>query len=207
MADTSTRAERALPLTAYSTSHGNAAQVAEHHAASVAGSARRRVANGVGVDRAGARVPRHRHLIRTPRCHQTRGCRRDRTRSRTPEDAHRSGQLTTSADSGQLTSADTVSRVRPNPGRRAPRPGSRSVAQRAAVVAAACPGQCLILTSTSHVGATRDLLIDPLEARIPSWRRHPRVVQPGTDRSGNSYHSGDRVTAFWAATAALGAQC
>ena len=51
---------------------------------------------------------------------------RDRARLR---DAHRSGQLTTSADSGQLTSADTVLGVRPNPGRRAPRPGSRSVAR------------------------------------------------------------------------------
>jgi len=58
----------------------------------------------------------------------------------------------------------------------------------ACVVEAATPGQVLILTSTTYVGTTRDLLIDPLTARGFTVGRDifvafsPERIDPGNDR-------------------------
>ena len=58
----------------------------------------------------------------------------------------------------------------------------------ATVVAAATPGQVLLLTSTTYVGTTRDLLVAPLTARGLTAGREvfvafsPERIDPGNDR-------------------------
>ena len=59
----------------------------------------------------------------------------------------------------------------------------------ATVVAAATPGQVLLLTSTTYVGTTRDLLVAPLTARGLTAGRDvfvafsPERIDPGNDRA------------------------
>ena len=73
-------------------------------------------------------------------------------------------RIGTSADS--LAAADAVLICVPTPVDDARRPDLTALrAACEAVVARARPGQILILTSTSHVGATRELLIEPLAER------------------------------------------
>ena len=55
----------------------------------------------------------------------------------------------------------------------------------ATVVERAVAGQLVMLTSTTYVGCTRDLLVDPLAgSRARGRARHPRRVQPRAHRSG-----------------------
>ena len=107
-----------------------------------------------------------------------------------------SGHLTTSADSVQLTNADAVVVCVPTPADEHLVPDLGPLrAACASVVAAARPGQCLILTSTSHVGATRELLIDPLETRGLRVGVDIHVsFSPERIDPGNSAHAGDKVT-------------
>src|SRR3954454_17482016 len=74
-----------------------------------------------------------------------------------------SGLLTLTADSSALTAADAVIIAVPTPVDRALNPDLRAVRSAcAAAVANARAGQTLILTSTTYVGTTRDLLVQPL---------------------------------------------
>jgi UDP-N-acetyl-D-glucosamine dehydrogenase len=200
MADTSTRAQRARPRTAYSGAMvvETRPELRHHHTAAVAvvGLGYVGLPTALALTAAGARVlgiDTSSERLGAIRRGDVDVIERDRARLST---AHRSGQLTTSADSGQLTSADTVLVCVPTPvdEHLVPDLGPLRAAC-ASVVAAARPGQCLILTSTSHVGATRDLLIDPLEAR--GFRVGVDIhvsFSPERIDPGNSYHSGDRVT-------------
>jgi nucleotide sugar dehydrogenase len=65
-----------------------------------------------------------------------------------------------------LTAADMVLICVPTPIDEQQRPDPESLRQAcAAVVRHACPGQTLVLTSTTYVGTTRELLIEPLAER------------------------------------------
>jgi UDP-N-acetyl-D-glucosamine dehydrogenase len=82
------------------------------------------------------------------------------------EAALRSGTLELTSDTGAIGAADAVIICVPTPvdGDHAPDLAALRGAC-AAVVAAARPGQTIILTSTTYVGTTRELLTEPLAAR------------------------------------------
>ncbi len=72
--------------------------------------------------------------------------------------------LTDRADT--LAAAEAVLICVPSPAGRDRRPDSEPLRRACAeVVAHARPGQTLVLTSTTYVGSTRELLVDPLQAR------------------------------------------
>lgn len=76
------------------------------------------------------------------------------------------GRLRLSADPAATASADTVLICVPTPVDRHQVPDLRPLtAACAAAVAHARPGQLIVLTSTTYVGATRELLAEPLAAR------------------------------------------
>jgi UDP-N-acetyl-D-glucosamine dehydrogenase len=76
------------------------------------------------------------------------------------------GTLTLHDDPGALEGADAVVICVPTPIDRHLAPDIRALrAACATAVAAARPGQVIVLTSTSYVGTTRDLLLEPLRAR------------------------------------------
>ena len=77
-----------------------------------------------------------------------------------------SGQLALTAEPAALRGADAVIIAVPTPVDERHAPDLRAVrAACATVVEHARPGQTLILTSTTYVGTTRDLLVAPLTAR------------------------------------------
>ncbi|MFB4421108.1 nucleotide sugar dehydrogenase [Streptomyces sp. QL37] len=99
------------------------------------------------------------------------------------------------ADPAAVLGTDAVIICVPTPVDRDLVPDLRALtAACASVVAHAVPGQLLVLTSTSYVGTTRDLLVEPLEAR---------GLRPGTDvfvafaperiDPGNPAHSPERT--------------
>ncbi|SCF05514.1 nucleotide sugar dehydrogenase [Micromonospora matsumotoense] len=90
---------------------------------------------------------------------------------------------------GEIADADTVLICVPTPVDRHLAPDLTALrAACAAVVAHARPGQTIVLTSTSYVGTTRDLLVAPLAARglrvgQEVWVAFaPERVDPGNDR-------------------------
>jgi nucleotide sugar dehydrogenase len=88
----------------------------------------------------------------------------DRDRPRLAE-AMTSGLLELSADAAILAGCDAVIIAVPTPVDADLNPDLRAVRSACATaVEHARPGQTLILTSTTYVGTTRDLLVDPLEA-------------------------------------------
>ncbi|BCJ62146.1 nucleotide sugar dehydrogenase [Micromonospora endophytica] len=96
-------------------------------------------------------------------------------------------RLTTSVS--DIADADTVLICVPTPVDRHLAPDLTALrAACAAVVAHARPGQTIVLTSTSYVGTTRDLLVEPLAARglqvgHEVWVAFaPERVDPGNDR-------------------------
>ena len=77
-----------------------------------------------------------------------------------------SGTLQLTSDIGALSAADTVIICVPTPVDEAYVPDLTALRGAcASVVAAARPGQTIILTSTSYVGTTQELLTEPLAAR------------------------------------------
>ncbi|MFD7922931.1 nucleotide sugar dehydrogenase [Streptomyces sp. NPDC059740] len=80
--------------------------------------------------------------------------------------ALRDGELALSTEAAVLTRADAVLICVPTPvdAHRVPDLGALRAAC-ATAVARARPGQLLVLTSTVHVGATRELLVEPLARR------------------------------------------
>jgi nucleotide sugar dehydrogenase len=89
----------------------------------------------------------------------------DRDRPRLA-DAMDSGLLALTADAGALAEVDAVIIAVPTPVDRDLNPDLRAVRSAcAAAVEHARAGQTLILTSTTYVGTTRELLVAPLEAR------------------------------------------
>jgi UDP-N-acetyl-D-glucosamine dehydrogenase len=89
----------------------------------------------------------------------------ERDRPRLAE-AMDSGLLTLTTDSSALTPADAVIIAVPTPVDRDLNPDLRAVRSAcAAAVENARAGQTLILTSTTYVGTTRDLLVQPLRDR------------------------------------------
>ena len=89
----------------------------------------------------------------------------DRDRPRLTE-ALESGLLALTTDPAVLAEADAVIIAVPTPVDEHHAPDLRALrAACASAIAGARPGQTLILTSTSYVGATRDLLVEPLAAR------------------------------------------
>lgn len=89
----------------------------------------------------------------------------DRDRPRLTE-ALESGLLALTTDPAALAGADAAIIAVPTPVDEHHAPDLRALrAACASAVAGARPGQTLILTSTTHVGATRELLVDPLAAR------------------------------------------
>jgi UDP-N-acetyl-D-glucosamine dehydrogenase len=88
---------------------------------------------------------------------------RDRERL---EDVALEGRLRLTTDSRALAAADTVVICVPTPVDERLEPDLRFLRDAcAAVVLNARPGQLILLTSTSYVGTTRDLLIEPLAGR------------------------------------------
>jgi nucleotide sugar dehydrogenase len=86
---------------------------------------------------------------------------------------NRGESLTLSADLSSLSQARTVIVCVPTPVDQHRTPDLEPLRRAcASVVAYAVPGQLILLTSTSYVGTTRDLLVDPLVAR---------GLMPGTD--------------------------
>ncbi|MEU9062672.1 hypothetical protein AB0D13_28365 [Streptomyces sp. NPDC048430] len=82
-------------------------------------------------------------------------------------------QPTPLADPAAVTGTDAVVICVPTPVDRELVPDPRALTAACASVGAhAVPGQLLVLTSTSHVGTTRDLLVEPLAAR---------GLRPGSD--------------------------
>ncbi|MFE0672076.1 nucleotide sugar dehydrogenase [Streptomyces sp. NPDC058867] len=95
--------------------------------------------------------------------------------------------LTTDADA--VREADAVVICVPTPVTADHRPDLTALrAACASVVERAAPGQLIVLTSTSHVGTTRDLLIRPLAARGLTAEREvlvafaPERIDPGNAR-------------------------
>jgi UDP-N-acetyl-D-glucosamine dehydrogenase len=77
-----------------------------------------------------------------------------------------SGRFALTTDAGQLSLADAVIIAVPTPVDEDLNPDLTAVRSAcAAAVANARAGQTIILTSTTYVGTTRDLLVDPLEER------------------------------------------
>jgi UDP-N-acetyl-D-glucosamine dehydrogenase len=77
-----------------------------------------------------------------------------------------SGALKLTSDLGALSAADTVIICVPTPVDESYAPDLTALRSAcASVVAAARPGQTIILTSTSYVGTTQELLTEPLAAR------------------------------------------
>ena len=92
-------------------------------------------------------------------------------------------------DTGRLSSAAAVIICVPTPVDHYLIPDLRILESACATaVAAAVPGQVLLLTSTTYVGTTRDLLVAPLEARGFTVGRDvfvafsPERIDPGNDR-------------------------
>jgi UDP-N-acetyl-D-glucosamine dehydrogenase len=80
--------------------------------------------------------------------------------------ALRSGTLELTSDTGMIRAADAVIICVPTPVDDAHAPDLAALRGAcASVVAAARPGQTIILTSTTYVGTTRELLTEPLAAR------------------------------------------
>ena len=89
----------------------------------------------------------------------------DRDRPRLTR-ALRSGRFRLSATPAAIEQADAVIIAVPTPVDERLRPDVRALsAACAATVRHARPGQTLVLTSTTYVGTTRDLLVEPLAAR------------------------------------------
>jgi UDP-N-acetyl-D-glucosamine dehydrogenase len=109
----------------------------------------------------------------------------DRDRPRL-EEALASGRMGMATDPARIAEADAVLICVPTPVDERLRPDLRAVRSACAdVVANARPGQTLILTSTTYVGTTRELLAEPLAARglRPGLDVHvafaPERINPG----------------------------
>ena len=99
---------------------------------------------------------------------------RDRPRLRS---ALRSGRFDLSASPGALERADAVIIAVPTPVDERLQPDVRALsAACAATVRHARPGQTIVLTSTTYVGTTRDLLVEPLAQRGLRAGRDVHVV-------------------------------
>lgn len=104
-----------------------------------------------------------------------------------------SGRLRLTQDTAALSGADAVVICVPTPvdEHRVPDLGPLTLACRA-VVSHAVPGQLLLLTSTSYVGSTRDLLVTPLARRGLKAGRDvhvafaPERIDPGNTRISRS---------------------
>lgn len=98
-------------------------------------------------------------------------------------------------DAAALAEARTVIICVPTPVDRERRPDLgplRAACER--VVAAANPGQTLVLTSTSYVGTTRDLLVEPLRARgLEPGRDVCVAFSPERVDPGNAAHEQETV--------------
>ena len=99
---------------------------------------------------------------------------RDRPRL---EDALDSGRVTMTTDSAELAAADAVIICVPTPVDERLRPDLRAVRSACeTVVAHARTGQTIVLTSTTYVGTTRELLCTPLSERGLEPGRDVHVV-------------------------------
>jgi nucleotide sugar dehydrogenase len=77
-----------------------------------------------------------------------------------------SGRFALTSDAGELAGADTVIIAVPTPVDEQLQPDVRALAAACATaVEQARPGQTIVLTSTTYVGSTRDLLVAPLAER------------------------------------------
>jgi UDP-N-acetyl-D-glucosamine dehydrogenase len=77
-----------------------------------------------------------------------------------------SGKLELTIDTSRLPEAEAVIICVPTPVDESMAPDFTAIhGACAAVVERACPGQTIILTSTTYVGSTRDLVVEPLAAR------------------------------------------
>jgi nucleotide sugar dehydrogenase len=102
---------------------------------------------------------------------------------------HLGGELTCGSDPSVLAAADTVLVCVPTPTDERRRPDLRPLrAACAAVLAHAVRGQLLVLTSTTYVGCTRELLVEPLEREGLRVGEDvfvafaPERIDPGNDR-------------------------
>ncbi len=103
--------------------------------------------------------------------------------------AESSGAFSLTSDAGALGRADAVVVCVPTPVTERQEPDTRTLrAACASLVDRAVPGQLIVLTSTSHVGTTRELLIDPLAARGLVAEENvlvafaPERIDPGNER-------------------------
>ncbi|GGL69555.1 nucleotide sugar dehydrogenase [Streptomyces fumigatiscleroticus] len=104
--------------------------------------------------------------------------------------AETSGGFSLTADAATLSAVDAVVVCVPTPVTERHEPDLAALrAACASVVGRAVPGQLIVLTSTSHVGATRELLIGPLAARGLVAEENvlvafaPERIDPGNKRN------------------------
>ncbi|MFD0315788.1 nucleotide sugar dehydrogenase [Streptomyces flavalbus] len=109
--------------------------------------------------------------------------------------AERTGDLRLTADPAPLRDADAVVVCVPTPVTEDRAPDLRALrAACATVVRHAAGGQLIVLTSTSHVGSTRELLTEPLAARGLTVEEDVLVAfSPERVDPGNTRHTPERT--------------
>ncbi|MEU3254433.1 nucleotide sugar dehydrogenase [Streptomyces sp. NPDC006997] len=109
--------------------------------------------------------------------------------------AERTGDLRLTDDPAPLRDADAVVVCVPTPVTEDRDPDLRALrAACATVVRHATGGQLVVLTSTSHVGSTRELLTEPLDARGLTVERDVLVAfSPERIDPGNTHHTPERT--------------